>query len=159
MIRKSLAYAGLPIVSVVLVVIINSYLLSGWPGDRIVTSVIAPMIEESPRFITMAIAGPISSLVYTFLLATSEFYFYMVAIAMRYIFGVPLILIELRMACAFAHFIFFFVQLVGYKKFLSSGKVGYLLATFIIAVILHGFWNSHVGKYIYELLMWLYLFK
>lgn len=123
--------------------IINISILIMFGFDTFIENAGIPMNEELFRFLSIIIGSPFHWW-FTSLLAIEEFICYNISYYSEVgFFSYKLIMI--RLFCVIAHFIFLFIQLLGWKIYRRNGKKKYIAFGYISTVFFHILWNTVIA--------------
>lgn len=130
------------ILMLIICVFINqsAYFLFGI--NSITFQLLAPLNEETFRFISVIKGKPLN-FIFTLFLAVFEFIIYMNMITKQAGY-LQIDMLLVRFWCVSLHFILLSIQLYGFHLYRKKKKKLYLVAGFVFAVALHYTWNARI---------------
>jgi len=61
--------------------------------------------------------------------------------------------LAIRLLCIINHFIYLWIQIIGFKLYYKSGWKGYIIISFISACLLHTAWNGGLGYTVFLIIL------
>jgi len=135
----------------IVVVNINSYIISIFDYTGVGTILLAPLNEEFFRFVSFLISGPIV-IYYTCVLAFTEFVFYLVTYSGDFSGWGFWAFFIMRVLCILAHFLFFYIQYTYYKISIQRNNKCYLIFGMLVATSAHIIYNNSIAQGLYDLI-------
>ena len=125
----------------------TSFLLMGFFGEGLI---IPPLVEESSKLLAITFNFHFA-IIYTLVFSLMEFHHYFVLISDSTGSFAPKYLI-MRSICVILHFVYLWVQIMGFKLYFKTEWKGYIILSFTMAWLLHVAWNGFFGKLVFVLI-------
>ena len=125
----------------------TSFLLMDFFGEGLI---IPPLIEESSKLLALTLNIHFA-ITYTLIFSVMEFvHYYQLITESTGSFDIKYLI--MRSICVILHFIYLYVQIIGFKLYYKTEWKGCIILSFIMAWLLHVAWNGFFGKLVFVLI-------